>query len=186
VHKIVMALANHYGIALSERACGGDDLNQPVWNGHNLATLHCLAEYDDDEQIINREYRDLSDHDLLHEIGHWIIAAPEQRDLPEYGLGALAFTTYHFYHSCPEVVDHREAQVQEMMTQLFSVWMGERHGVSVFMSDYVQWSQSLTWESYLEYKIKEHIELDRAEMFWEALIRFKSLQSQLSPVDNLG
>ena len=183
MHPVIQQLAQRYGIVLEDRCCGGHDLKQPVWNGKTLATKHLQAKYDSITDQYQFSEVPLSDHDFLHEIGHWVVAAPEQKDLPEYGLGAVAFSTYHFAHECPEVVDHKEATIQEFLTQLLCVYWGKKYNLSHLLSSEPEWDIG-SWDNYLNYKIREVVLLNRGdhgqvENFWTALIRFQTLRDQL-------
>jgi hypothetical protein len=154
VNPLVQALADRVGVKIAPRTCGGYPINIPVFDGQSIATHWLHVElHPETDQIIGDTQIPLSDHDFLHEIGHFLAAHPEQRDLPEYGLGALAFNTYHFYDACPEVVDYKEGQIQERISQLLSIFWGKALGLSWTLSENPGFSSS--WEDYAERKAKE-------------------------------
>lgn len=69
-----------HGMPMSDR-CVFDNF---IWDGSTLGTVGC-AEYDaDGEQMLACEK--ISSSLALHELGHWLIAEPWQRELPEYGM----------------------------------------------------------------------------------------------------
>lgn len=138
MHSMIQRLLEANKIQVSSRVCGGDPIFQPVWNGQDLALYWLKAEYNNDDQVISTENIPLSDHDLLHEIAHWIAAAPEQRDLPEYGLGPIAFQTYHI-DNIPSVVDSEESSVQEHLCWLLFGRKKMSQKIEVIVGD-VYWS----------------------------------------------
>lgn len=142
MHSIITVLANRYKIPISGRACGGGDLNQPCWDGKNLATYWVRFEYNDNDVCIVQHRVPISDAELLHEIGHYVAAREEQRDLPEYGLGAVVFTTYHFWDSCPSVVDEVEGFVQEFLAVLLEVYWGQLNCLPFVLSYGADWAKS--------------------------------------------
>lgn len=78
MHPIIQKVADILGIALADRNAN----DSWVWDGQTLATWSKYSSYDG----IEERKRDFTDTWLLHEMGHWIVAKPWQRDLPEYGL----------------------------------------------------------------------------------------------------
>lgn len=71
-----------YGIPTSSRSC----YLSVLWNGKDLA-LNTTRE---DEEGDPLEVVPLSDFDLLHEIAHYVVASPVEREFPEFGMG-IAF-----------------------------------------------------------------------------------------------
>lgn len=65
----------------------------------------------------------MSEHDILHEVAHWVVARPEQRDLPEFGLGSLGSD------QAPLVVDPDEADTQEKAACLLSAMWAVHYGI---------------------------------------------------------
>lgn len=171
MHPAVQGLADRYGIKLSSRVCGGFDLNQPCWNGEDLATRWLdVTGYIWSEPTACAAVP-MSDHDILHEIGHWVAAAPEQRDLPEYGLGALVFSTFHFADKCPEVVDEDEGRTQEFLTWLLCIYWGKKYNLSPVSSEELNVPIYVSWDAYTGYKFL--MGLKNEVLFWTALIRFR-------------
>ena len=107
----------------------------------------------------------------MHEIAHYVVARPEQRDLPEYGLGYVAAAGEN---CCVGVVDHNESAIQEHMAQLLCVLWGERYGISPALPDLLP---CMSWQQYLVFKISESIyHMDSPEYMWEAMIRVLEYQ----------
>lgn len=71
-----------YGIPTSSRSC----YLSVLWNGRDLA-LNTTRE---DEEGDPLEVVPLSDFDVLHEIAHYVVASPVEREFPEFGMG-IAF-----------------------------------------------------------------------------------------------
>ncbi len=85
MHPAIQALADRYNIKISNRVCGGHGLNEPAYNGKDIASRYLLVKYDetmDEDYPISSSAHHFSDHDLLHETGHWVAAKEEQKDLP--------------------------------------------------------------------------------------------------------
>lgn len=178
MHSIITVLANRYKIPISGRACGGGDLNQPCWDGKNLATYWVRFEYNDDDVCIVQHRVPISDAELLHEIGHYVAAREEQRDLPEYGLGAVVFTTYHFWDSCPSVVDEVEGFIQEFLAILLEVYWGQLNCLPFVLSYGADWAsdwQELFVKERDKYLYGQENESYSRKGMWEALIRFRKL-----------
>lgn len=178
MHSSVKALFEKYQIPVSDRVCGGEPILQPVWNGMDLALFWCKTKWNRETDVIDStEYIPLSDHDLLHEIAHWVVAAPEQRDLPEYGLGAVAYNTYHIGEvKLPDVVGSDEGSIQERLCWFVCCYWGMKHHISSVLS--AEPGYAPTWEVYLNHKIQESLE-HKPELSWEALIRFDRLRNSL-------
>lgn len=91
-----------------------------------------------------RRVMPMSDHDIIHEIGHYAAAAPEQRDLPEYGLGSADGS--HGQRYSPYVVDLKEAEIQECTAQLLSIYWGRKYDLCPYFSDAPNYATS--WNEY--------------------------------------
>lgn len=158
----VQQIADHFGVKLAYRSAR----NSHVFDGKSIATCGGSGVHE----------RQFSDHNLLHEIAHYAVAAPEQRDLPEYGLGyaAIAGETY-----VPNVVDMSrnvvESTIQEFMVQLLCVLWGRAYDISSTLSDEPGEILCSNWDNYLILKINQCICIsDRwISYMWQALIRLK-------------
>lgn len=185
MHPSVKKLLEKYQIPVSDRVCGGVPVLQPVWNGSDLATQWVKTCWDDQggEEIYSTTNIPLSDHDLLHEIAHWVAAAPEQRDLPEYGLGAIAFQTYHIGEvALPDVVGGEEGCIQEMLCWLLCCYWGTKYQIDPFLSESPGYASS--WEDYLITKIDSFLKDEClrsfwTRLFWTALVRFDKMRNQI-------
>lgn len=141
IHPAVLALSRRHQMFFAGRNC----VNDYVWNGESLAISY----------LSNRTLMDFSDHELLHEICHYIVAKPEQRDLPEYGLGQVIPNARYV----EDVVDYEEAFYQENLAQLLCIQFGKAHGIFPFLSQAPELSLP-TWDSYLEFKDRSNQNLD--------------------------
>lgn len=147
IHPEIRALCAHVGMRLANR----HTWRKPIWDGETLGTF-----------FYNRfvkQFMPLADHDLLHEVCHFMIAAPEQRDLPEYGLGYVAaFGGSQAYN--PNVVDDfgHESEMQEMSCWVLACMLGPSMGITPLLCDQRKgmWSESTgTWSTYFQYKLDE-------------------------------
>lgn len=187
MHPKVQEIANHFGIVLSKRLFSPsmeyDDLvRYPAYDGKSIAIIGA------------------NDHDLLHEIGHWVAAEPEQRDLPEFGLGTPFYGTpvgcvkNKEDITFPAVIDFDESEIQEMMTQLLCVLWGQAYGIPSVLRLYPGYGD--TWEMYLGRKLGIPIQVgshttvvsikpaeeqeDFVRRMWTALVRLHQ-RGLLSP-----
>jgi hypothetical protein len=175
MHPVIIALAQRFGARIVER-CASDS---QVFDGESIASYYRINNYDDNyDQVIGTELRWMTDHDLLHEIGHWIAAPTEQRDLPEFGLFPLLYEKGCDYSRLPPtgVVDSDEGTVQEFFAEMFSVIVGKYYNLSIELSNANdnKWllEHCHTWDSYLCDKINRAIFDGNEKEFWIAMIRF--------------
>lgn len=178
MNPVIQDLANYYGVKLSDRVAVNTDRGIPrnfthadaIYNGKDIATkVRCFCKV--------KEYLD---HDLLHEIAHYVVADEAQRDLPEYGLGTVIYghrlgEQIMLYEGAaiPSVVNQGESEVQERMAQLLSIVWGERFGLSARLLDteYVSY-----WSEYLSIKTYEASSWNNAQTYlWTALIRLREM-----------
>lgn len=102
----LQTIAARYGVPLSLRSASGGYM----WNGKDLAIHYqrwsddclCANCIDAAQQLPLEPFRAwttpvlcpkmhrIADHDLIHDIGHFIVAPEWARDLPEWGLGTAA------------------------------------------------------------------------------------------------
>lgn len=68
----IRQLARQYGTKIWKRSCSDDY----AFNGKTI------AEFDDKAMQRRR-----SDSDLIHDIAHFVVASPDRKNLPEFGLG---------------------------------------------------------------------------------------------------
>ena len=172
MHPKVLALSRHFGVPIKERGC----VFHHVFDGKSIATHGSKGEF--------------TDHDLLHEIAHFVVAAPEQRDLPEYGLGYAAIAgelptvcvvyDYDGPHTPYTYTRDNEGTIQEMMVQLLCIKWGMAYDINPKLSEDKGKDNPLTqnWETYHQKKIFDSIENFEEgwiECNWEALIRLSKL-----------
>lgn len=75
-HYEALGYLKHYGMpytfvfAPSNGMGGESSLERPSWNGRNVAVT-----------------AQTPGSDLIHELGHWLVSAPERRLFPNFGLG---------------------------------------------------------------------------------------------------
>lgn len=156
MHRDVLRIATHFGVRIANRSA----TNNHIFDGKTIATYGGWP-----------QRQTFSDHDLLHEIGHFVAASPEQRDLPEYGLGSVVDAGELY---CTNVVDWEEGDTQEYMTQFLSVFWGMTYNISPHLSEGTPEGYADTWEHYLHNKIREVCVLglgNCVSRMWTALIR---------------
>jgi hypothetical protein len=166
MHPKIMELATQYGVVFSDRDATGDYL----YDGKTIA--------------IRNQRGMFLDHDLLHEVVHFIIAAPEQKDLPEYGLGTSASNQCSL--ETPNVVDNdmlgEEASIQESMVQFMCIKWGMQYSISPKLQEGYD---APSWHHYWELKEMESqfctyqcggdIRFDGVKRRWLALFRLHQL-----------
>jgi len=108
------------------------------------------------------------DASLLHEVCHYLVALPEQRDLPEYGLALVsdgAFPPYTSdYDGC---VDQDEQEAQELAVWMLAVKLGPWLKISSKLEDQYEGFAD-TWRQYQDAKIRERVEHHSAECITRA------------------
>lgn len=188
IHPAIYELADRYGVKIEDR----DATKSWIFDGKSIATYYT------NPHKMSRSVR-FTDHDILHEIGHYVAAKPEQKDLPEYGLSPGIVVPYVFggpggpfmdedfnfiYHQATKyyeegVVDDSEQETQEQMAQLLSCVWGKQYGLSVALSessDPLGDLSNLSWKEYLQYKIDNAQNKFTYNARWEALFRLKEME----------
>ncbi len=135
------AIAKLFGAPLSERVIrkgeivydeyGEDYPGTPYYDGKDIAT--------------RREDLPMTEHEVLHEIAHWVVASDDQRRLPEYGLGYIALK--YQANSVP-VLPEGVGGTQEMITWVFCLLIGREFGLSPALPDL----PVISWDEYLAVK----------------------------------
>lgn len=156
ISPILLQLADRVGVRIQDRP-----INKSYYfDGKSIATHYFKTTWSDDidDYIIDPTKRiDLLDHDILHEICHFIVASPEQRDLPEFGLGNVGLGCYDRIPA-PQVMDLNDSQaencnIQEFTTQMLCVLLGRRLGISVDLAESKGYASS--WDEYEKKKLLE-------------------------------
>lgn len=152
----LLTLAQKVGVRVSERSCE----DTYVFDGDSIATHYFKYKWQGpvatEEYLRSSEVVHFTTHDILHEIMHFVAAAPEQRDLPEFGLGYVYLNGGNLIEA-PCVVDPEEAERQEILTQLLCIQMGGKYGLSPKLSGEPEtWAGNRSWHRYLETKNQEH------------------------------
>lgn len=179
-------LADRIGVKLSDRVAMDVDhgvpecfqWNQALYDGKTIATKvqrWKYIEYDNDgldyEEILG-DIEDRFDHDILHEMAHWFAASEVQRELPEFGLGTVAYGEglgddfgEIKTNPIPGVVEHAECETQEYMAWFLCVKWGKELGISPALENF----KVKDWDEYLTIKIGHG--LHNIPGMWEALTR---------------
>jgi hypothetical protein len=169
LHPKVVELANQFGVKLANRSC----FDSNAFDGETIALAFTKGRWELNEDPakdvhiqISSHY--FSDHEVLHEIAHFVVAEPEQKDLPEYGLFNILPST----KPNPMVVDEEESNIQECMAQYLCIKWGTEYNITCrFFSE--KFTESENWESYWNYKhSKEEVERFGNEK-WTALVRLR-------------
>lgn len=160
MHPKVKQLADRFGVVLSNRICFSVERGLPedykpefaMYDGKSLATRIRFA---------NRVF-EKDDHGLMHDIAHYAVALPVQRELPEFGLGTPAYgqplgiTDRWGYEAIPSVIEPDESEIQEHMAQFLCVLWGKAYGISPRMMEspsYVSdWDEYFKKKSYAEHR----------------------------------
>lgn len=154
IAKLVKACCNNgFSIVLEDR----DSSESWCFNGKTIALRHGEKYY--------------KDHDLLHEIGHFIASSSDQREFPEFGLALgiadpLAWGLpseglrnnkgeiyFEFASQVQEgLIDSKEQDIQEHLAQKISIFFGSSLG---FSTDLLAEKDSMgSWEDYEKMKRK--------------------------------
>lgn len=159
VHSEVRELASHVGMTLAMR----HTWRRPIWDGETLGLFFYNRHV--------KQFMPLTDHDILHEICHYMLAEECQRDLPEYGLGYVsAFHGSQTYN--PNVVDDfgYESEAQEMATWILACMLGPSMGISPLLGEQrkgVFSSSSCGWNAYFRYSLSEIQEYEKFKITLE-------------------
>jgi hypothetical protein len=156
----VQQLANHFGVKLAYRSATGSH----VFDGKSIAMSGGST---------GTYRRDFSDHDLLHDIAHYAVASPEQRDLPEYGLGIARIAGEIYVPNVVDISGIAEATIQEFMVQLLCVLWGRAYGISPELSATPNDPLLLSWDTYLIVKINDSTHPKCEVYMWQAIIRLR-------------
>ncbi len=182
MHPAIQILADKYGVKLSNRVCGGYDLQEPCFNGKDIATreIRLFDAMGEKTYCFGREgaYRQafpLSDHDILHEIAHYAVASKEQRMLPEYGLGSILPGIFDD-SILLATINEEEADIQEALAQLLCCYWGEKYNINPSLSGSKGYAS--TWDEYLLKKAVENIASRGSDIFWKALIYVRKLMDE--------
>ena len=187
MHPAIEMLATKYGIKIAER-CASDSF---VFDGETLATWYCkggraFVDPFDGQAYPEGEHIRYTDHDLLHEIAHFVVAEPCQKDLPEYGLfvgigneGIRSYANAEFQKLLPDyqgLVDSKEQDIQEYMVHFLCAYWGQKYGISPKFSSHPESATGASWEAYLLYKTNEYNErFVETEQSWKALFRLQEM-----------
>lgn len=140
--------------------------------------------YDGETIALRQGNKYYTDHDILHEIGHWFAANPEQLDLPEFGLafgivngeafgpiggefrnevGELRYNSFH-NDVMGGLLELNEQNQQEWLAQQFCISFGRKLELSVRILDENIFQ---SWDHYEEFKAQEWNDsyIDFAESF---------------------
>ena len=190
LHEAVINLANQLGIKLADRNAS----ESWMYDGHSIALWKYTASGPD-------YWVDFTEHDILHELGHYVAAAPEQRDLPEFGLewgavvsdalgprdgtyrspdGSVLFKCSSYkgrWNVMSLVLDKEEEEIQEFMAQQFCILVGARLGLSPLLAG-EEHDCFNSWESYRLFLEKANS--DSAELVAQAKRRVANLLKELN------
>ncbi len=131
IHPAICDLANNAGVKLANRLVS----RSHVFDGETIG----LWWYNQTLKICFP----LSDHEILHEVCHYIVADQCQKDLPEYGLGSVGSMGQKY---CPRVVDIFDSEMQEFAVQILCIRYGRRHGISHLLGEMPTYCKS--WDDY--------------------------------------
>jgi len=200
MHSVLQHLSQKLNVPIVER----DALETWAFDGQNIAN-HWMDPPYQGTPPWSEDYPgariDYTTAELLHELAHYFAAAPEQRDLPEYGL-AMGIAKGSGYgpnggefrdaegrlrgystamSALMGLVDHYESEVQERLTWLLTIYWGKKYNIPCDFSD---WKVPFSWDDYYQFKFQFNNGspwhyCDQYQHAWEALIRFRNLLPQL-------
>jgi hypothetical protein len=129
----IRQLARKWGTKLWKRHC-----EKYAFNGKTI------AEYED------RDFRrQRSESNLLHDIAHFVVAAPERRSIPEFGLGDSPDTKV-YGTSLAKGMTHSKAQDEEELASALGIYWERELG--------------LDWQStFIDHTWTEDVDLDDGE-----------------------
>lgn len=124
-----------------------------VFDGCSIATHYFKYKWVDvsdpaEEFVKSTEVVHFSSHDLLHEVMHFVAAAPE------FGLGYVYLNGGSLIEA-PCVVDPDEALRQEILTQLLCIRWGTGKISPKLAQTKKNWPGNLSWEKYQAVKEAE-------------------------------
>lgn len=152
----IRSLADQVGVEIGARCAN----KSYYFDGKSIADHYFKTTWSDflEDYVIDPSKKvNLLDHDILHEICHFIVAEPIQRNLPEFGLGNLGLGCYDII-SAPQVVDsddflRKNCLIQEYTTQQLCVMLGRRLKISVDLAQSLGYAHS--WDNYEQKKLCE-------------------------------
>lgn len=109
----IKQLARKWGTKIWKRACRDDF----AFNGKTI------AEFGDNEMQKRR-----TDSNLIHDIAHFVVAAPERRTLPEFGLGDSP-DTYIFNTPKAQGMTSQKAQQEEELASVLGIYWEREFGL---------------------------------------------------------
>lgn len=178
-HPYIYQLSAQIGVPVADRAID----NTYFFDGRTIGTFWSRYSWDEKKGDYTNTGRVsyFLDHDILHELVHWMVATPEQRDLPEFGLGTphLPGSQMSFAENVLDSwmrekgsgpIRFPQGDEQEIVTQLVCCFLGSKHGISSQLSGETEdWAPGKSWVSYLEYKNEEDKIFARPEIVLRAL-----------------
>lgn len=91
LHPQLQTIVERFGIPISNRSCH----NGYMWDGKTLATYYQKETWDENFNTLLSlsEPIPIGDAWIAHELAHWVVASPTEREFPEYGctIGVVPF-----------------------------------------------------------------------------------------------
>lgn len=159
MNPAILEIAAKVGVSIKDRSCDNDY----IFDGQSIASHYYPLRWVPNGKLDKWGYPDetyeragnivyLSDHDLLHEIMHYAAAAPEQRDLPEFGLG---YVGSYCQTNVSQVVDKDESYLQEKTTQFLCCFFGSIIGICPDLIEEPGFNPCSSWPDYFDFKVKD-------------------------------
>lgn len=168
MHFAVKELASKHGVELSSRSCSGGYL----FDGKSVA-LYCNPDYgQDDFDACRSQKQYIGDFQALHEIAHFVVAEPWQRDLPELGLMVLsgfrpfyptggARTYEEFEKVVGGLLDRKDQDFQEACAYFLGLRWCEQYGIEIPSENQLEGSTYFT---------------DDFELGWRAITKVRGIE----------
>lgn len=147
VSKRILDLISELGIPF--KIADRDSTDSWMWNGTDLARTKC-------------EGRTLRSDEILHEICHWLVADPDAREFPEFGLipgivdpyawgsasdGFASYDAKMYYGNGFFTME--ENTTQEIATQMLSIVLGLKYSIKF---NWPGLDMVTNWSQYLNFK----------------------------------
>lgn len=148
----IRQLARKWGTSIRKRSC-----RDYAFNGKTIAELDC-------DSLKRR-----TDSNLIHDIAHFVVAAPERRTIPEFGLGDSP-DTLRFMTPRISGMTGKMAQQEEELASALGIWWEREFGLD--------WRKTLRDHCWDDIMLKDPTPSKESEIFnFDATHKFaKQLQ----------
>lgn len=136
----IRQLANKWGTKIRKRHC-----RDYAFNGRTIAEFQ-------DEALLRRR----TESNLIHDIAHFVVAAPERRTMPEFGLGDSP-DTMRFRTPLAKGMTAKMAQQEEELASALGIWWERELGLD--------WRQTISDHCWDDIMLKDAVPKDEEGIF---------------------